>query len=135
MLDSFLRQLFNRPPQPLRALDHARPAGRADSEYTWYEVSPDDLYLRALAAIRLALATHEIPAGLGQYFAQAAQLPERAWELALVPRDQVAEADAPLRQAALELARKWFVEQLRQETGQVPIGIRILPINKERWRL
>lgn len=85
--------------------------------------STGELITQALNGVELASFTLKC-----QQFAPANLVPivdvwERAWDLALTPRDEVDDpTDLLIREKALEAARLFVTEALHQATGQ-PIGI------------
>lgn len=117
--------------------------------YQVFEIAPADLYPATVGRIQEAIAGGELPAelidhnpadpriapaqGAMQYMAEAQAIPNRAWSLADVPRDQITkQADVALRAQALEMARRWFTRALQLAAGG-PIGLHIL--KDEDYRL
>lgn len=128
---NWIKEQFLRP-EPLVAQRIAEPEERPDDEYTWWAVTPSRMYPATLRVIEYCLKTQQIPAGQGQYYAEAQRLPAEAWRWARVHRDQVPAEHLPTRAAALDLARRWFIEALHQETG-APIGVHILAEGDSHW--
>jgi len=101
-----------------------------------FEVAPSELYPQTIAQIRKMLDAEGwvAPEYLRQHFMVAKEVvPEDAWDLALVARD-----DCPLdrlqdRVLALECARRWFMAALHASIGGT--GMNLLITKDEAWRL
>lgn len=107
----------------------------AQSDARRFEVEPSEMYPAALDDLRReADSSWFVSTARETYKQQAAQLPEEAWELALVPRGEVSShAALVVRSQALELARLWFTECLHQHIDYAPLELRIL--GDADWRL
>lgn len=99
-----------------------------------FEVQPSEMYPAALADLQDAIRENRaVGSALSIYQGQARGLGQEAWELALVPRDQVtSRAAITSRAQALELARLWFTEHLHQSIDSA-LELRIL--KADDWRL
>lgn len=95
-----------------------------------YSVDPAVMYPATIDRI-LDLDPYSIPAEFGspemgrQMMDKALAIPDRAWELAFVPRDQVAEEDTPMRAEALGEAFSWFKAALVAAHPGEPIVIHV----------
>ena len=109
----------------LNPLTIARVGDLDAAGYRAVEADPADLYPQTIAHIRQRLAANSAPDGaLKQEWDAALQIPQAAWEVALLPKGQVNESAHALRAAALEIARRWFTEVLHQAVGG-PVALRI----------
>lgn len=129
---------------------------KRQNEYNWFNVAPGEMYPAAIRFIQTQLIEGKQGDGVirAQYYPAAEALPAEAWELALLPRDEVGnKKHIELRAAALETARLWFTELLHralrwQAAGMkeskfwhtepptaatAPLGLYIQ--KDERWRL
>lgn len=125
------RQLFRQ-----SVTEIARRLVRADEpEVTWFEVQPGQMYPAMVRLIRGSLAHNEVPDGaLVPLWESAAQVTERGWNLALMPRDAcVTFDDVAQRTRALETCRLWFTELLHRSVDGQRMGLRIT--KDERYRL
>lgn len=126
-------------------LAYAVEAGQADG-YNVFEIDPAEVYPAVIAHIVEVVSGAEEPTELvdvnptfgvdpylaaRSYTSKAKALPASAFDLALVDRDDVSDADVELRAAALELARLWFTRALKNL--KAPVFIRIK--NRPAFRL
>lgn len=94
--------------------------------YNWYNVTPAEMYPAIIAHIQKAFEAYDQSDGIirSQYYPAALALPDRAWQLALTPRDEVTkQANIDLRAEALELARVWFTELLHRALRWKAAGV------------
>jgi len=92
---------------------------------TSYDVSPSDLYPATIGYIKRCLAgLEELPPCVERFMLTLKSIQPKQWELALTPKDEVADEDRNQRVQALELARLVFTAMLREESG--PIHLHIL---------
>lgn len=100
-----------------------------------FVVKPGQMYPAAVADLQDAVESKRSVEGtlLKMYLETAARLPDRAWDVALVPRAQVRNGDVEMRRGVLELARMWFTELLHRSVDNVPMELKIL--KDVDWRL
>lgn len=123
-----------------------------DQGYQWYTIDPDVVYPATVVRMRAAIDGGEIapaelvdprtppeidPRGVARrYMAEAKGLPEDAWGVVLMTREQAFEhldgERRKLRVKALDLARRWITQALHVAAG-VSIGIHVL--KDERYRV
>lgn len=110
---------------------------------------PGIIYPSTIQHIRQVIASPNLPIELYQdfsppeidpravardYQAKARTLPVRAWDLALLPRQDLrSPEDESLRAEALTLARLWFTQALHVAISGNPLMLRIL--KDDHWRL
>lgn len=99
---------------------------KRQNERNWFNVDPAELYPAMVEYIQAEMAKGRQGDGIirSQYYPAAAALPEEAWKLALMPRDEVArKGDIEARRLALETARLWFTELLHRALRWQAIGM------------
>lgn len=125
-------------------------------ERNWFNADPGKMYPAMVEFIQAQVAEGRQGDGIirSKYYPDAQALSAEAWQLALIPRQEVTrKADIEARATALETARLWFTELLHralrwQAAGMTdakfwhteppaeaaaPLGLRIE--KDERWRL
>ena len=129
---------------------------KRQNERNWFVIDPGEMYPAMVEFIQAQITEGKQGDGIirSQYYPAAQALPAEAWQLALIPRQEVArKADIEARATALEIARLWFTELLHRalrwqaagmadatfwyteppEGAGAPLGLRIE--KDERWRL
>lgn len=106
-----------------------------------YQLAPAEMYAVAVPAVVRALRNGVDPGGaLSQYFQSARTLPPEAWELALIPTPEFFAEYPPgceerhQRAYALQLAQRWFIEHLHQESGGNGRAIHVSITKDPNWR-
>lgn len=120
-----------------RAVDEGKPLDKAralaeetsvkekSNIYNWYIVNPNQLYPEMVKFIRTQLVAGVQGDGIirSEYYPAAQALPEEAWEMALITRQEFTElAEIEVRMRALEICRLWFTELLHRALRWQAIG-------------
>lgn len=109
---------------------------RDDPEWRLLAAEPDSTLTRFILEGSSNAATAQFILMARQTVMEALHIPTDDWELALAPRSAFTERERgklKRREAALEVARRFFTEALHQAVGQA-ILLHLTP-RREEWRL